>query len=65
MAQVVECLPYKRKALSSKPRPTKKHKRRTTKEHTEPVAHAYNPSYAGGRDQEDHGSKPAQTANSF
>jgi hypothetical protein len=23
-----------------------------------PVAHAYNPSYAGGRDQEDH-SKPA------
>jgi hypothetical protein len=25
-----------------------------------PVAHAYNPSYSGGRDQEDHGSKPAQ-----
>jgi hypothetical protein len=25
------------------------------------VAHAYNPSYSGGRDQEDHGSKPAQT----
>jgi hypothetical protein len=24
------------------------------------VAHAYNPSYSGGRDQEDHGSKPAQ-----
>jgi hypothetical protein len=24
-----------------------------------PVAHAYNPSYSGGRDQEDHGSKPA------
>jgi hypothetical protein len=23
------------------------------------VAHAYNPSYSGGRDQEDHGSKPA------
>jgi hypothetical protein len=22
------------------------------------VAHAYNPSYSGGRDQEDHGSKP-------
>jgi hypothetical protein len=24
-----------------------------------PVAHAYNPSYSGGRDQEDHGLKPA------
>jgi hypothetical protein len=24
-----------------------------------PVAHAYNPSYSGGRDQEDHSSKPA------
>jgi hypothetical protein len=28
------------------------------------VAHAYNPSYSGGRDQEDRGSKPA-CANSF
>jgi hypothetical protein len=28
------------------------------------VAHAYNPSYSGGRDQEDHGQKPAQ-ADSF
>jgi hypothetical protein len=25
-----------------------------------PVAHAYNPSYSGGRDQEDCGSKPGQ-----
>jgi hypothetical protein len=25
------------------------------------VAHAYNPSYSGGRDQEDDSSKPAQT----
>jgi hypothetical protein len=24
------------------------------------VAHTYNPSYSGGRDQEDHGLKPAQ-----
>jgi hypothetical protein len=24
-----------------------------------PVAHTYNPSYSGGRDQEDHDSKPA------
>jgi hypothetical protein len=23
-----------------------------------PVAHTYNPSYSGGRDQEAHGSKP-------
>jgi hypothetical protein len=29
-----------------------------------PVAHAYNPSYSEGRDQDDHGSKPTQ-ANSF
>jgi hypothetical protein len=28
------------------------------------VVHAYNPSYSGGRDQEDHGLKPAQ-ANSL
>jgi hypothetical protein len=25
------------------------------------VAHAYNPSYSGGGDLEDHGSRPAQT----
>jgi hypothetical protein len=29
-----------------------------------PVAHACNPSYSGGRDQEDFGSKPACTNNS-
>jgi hypothetical protein len=29
-----------------------------------PVVHAYNPSYSGGRDQKDHGLKPAQ-ANSL
>jgi hypothetical protein len=29
-----------------------------------PVAHAYNPSYSGGRDQEDRGSEPAR-ANSL
>jgi hypothetical protein len=27
-------------------------------------AHAYNPSYSGGRDQEDHGSKPGQANSS-
>jgi hypothetical protein len=29
-----------------------------------PVAHACNPSYSGGRDQEDYGSKPAQANSS-
>jgi hypothetical protein len=29
-----------------------------------PVAQAYNPSYSGGRDQEDHSSKPAQANSS-
>jgi hypothetical protein len=28
------------------------------------VAHAYNPSYSGGRDQADHGLKPAQANSS-
>jgi hypothetical protein len=29
------------------------------------VAHACNPSYLGGRDQEDHGLKPAQASSSW
>jgi hypothetical protein len=29
-----------------------------------PVAHTYNPSHLGGRDKEDHGSKPAQANSS-
>jgi hypothetical protein len=29
-----------------------------------PVAHTYNPNYIGGRDQEDHSSKPAQANSS-
>jgi hypothetical protein len=29
------------------------------------VAHTYNPSFSGGRDQEDRGSKPAQTNTSM
>jgi hypothetical protein len=29
-----------------------------------PVAHAYYPSYSGGRDQVDYSSKPAQAKNS-
>jgi hypothetical protein len=35
-----------------------------SRESLAPVAHAYNPSYSGVRDQEDHGSKPAR-ANSL
>jgi hypothetical protein len=33
----------------------------TVKKHSSqaPVAHTYNPSYSGGRDRKDHGSKPA------
>jgi hypothetical protein len=35
------------------------------KEHSQAlVAHAYNPNYSGGRDQEDQVSKPAQTNSS-
>jgi hypothetical protein len=30
-----------------------------------PVAHTYNPHYSGGRDQEDHGSKPTQENSSM
>jgi hypothetical protein len=42
------------------------HSRETSKNHFKLVlvAHTYNPSYSEGRDQEGHGSKPAQ-ANSF
>jgi hypothetical protein len=36
----------------------------TIKDHWAPVAHTYNPSYSGGRDQEDHGSKPARANSS-
>jgi hypothetical protein len=35
---------------------TKKKKNKTS---WTPLAHTYNPSYSGGRDQEDHGSKSA------
>jgi hypothetical protein len=34
------------------------------KESRAPVAHIYNPSYSGGRDMEDRGSKPAQANSS-
>jgi hypothetical protein len=59
---VVEHLPSKRKALHSNPNTTKKKKKRKRKKKItllSPVAHTYNPSYSGGRHQEDHSSKPA------
>jgi hypothetical protein len=37
----------------------KKKQKNKTKKNYVLVAHACNPSYSGGRDQEDHGSKPA------
>jgi hypothetical protein len=48
--------------MSSIPSLTKKkHKKGKKREATPGTAvHACNPRYSGGRDQEDHGSKPAQ-----
>jgi hypothetical protein len=50
--------------LSSNPRPTRKKKKRKKEKHLFKnsqflLAHACNPNYSGGEDQEDHGSKPA------
>jgi hypothetical protein len=55
---VVECLPSKCEAQSSKPSTTKRKKER--------AGHTWlcNPSYSEGRDQEDSGSKPAQAKSS-
>jgi hypothetical protein len=70
--QVEEHLLCKHKALSSKPQSHKKktkqyqQKQKNNKPHTNVskgqvlVAHACNPSYSGGRDQEDRGLKAAQ-----
>jgi hypothetical protein len=51
--QVVECLLSKQEALNSN------HSTRKRERAQAPVAHACNPSYSGGRDQEDQGLKPA------
>jgi hypothetical protein len=48
---------------TAKKKKKKKQKNKTKKNYVL-VAHACNPSYSGGRDQEGHGSKPAQ-ANSL
>jgi hypothetical protein len=65
MAQVAEHLPSKCEALSSNSSPAKKKKWRKyatgliRNQSWVPMAHTYNPSYSGGRDQEDCGLKPA------
>jgi hypothetical protein len=59
---VVELLPSKHEVLNSNPNTTKKKK--NTLFSQVPVAHAYNPSYSGGRDLEDRGLKPAQSNSS-
>jgi hypothetical protein len=56
MDQVVEGFPSMHNTLSSIPSSAKKKK----KSEQVPVAHAYNPSYSGSKDQEDRGSKPAR-----
>jgi hypothetical protein len=56
---VEECQHSKCEALSSNPSATKKTKNSKTCLSWVPVAHACNPSFSGGRDQEDRGSKPA------
>jgi hypothetical protein len=56
-AQVVEYLPRKPKALSSSPGTTKKGKKGVLLSQV-PVDHTPNPSYSGGRDQEDRSLKP-------
>jgi hypothetical protein len=62
VAQVVEHLPSKCKALRTNPNTTKINK--NIHPCQAPVAHACNPSYSGGRDQEDLGSKSAQANSS-
>jgi hypothetical protein len=49
-------LPSKHEALSSNSSAAKKKKKGKSRM---PVAHAYNPSYSGGRNEDDCGSKPA------
>jgi hypothetical protein len=57
VAQVVETLSSKCEALNSNVDKVKGQVKVGDK--LVPVAYPYNPSYSGGRDQEDHGSKPA------
>jgi hypothetical protein len=58
MAQVVAHLLRKQKFQSSTPNANNKIYSQT------PVAHTYNPSYSGGRDQEDSSLKPTQANSS-
>jgi hypothetical protein len=52
VVEVVTVPASKHEALSSNPNTAKKKKKKKSQ------AHTCNPSYLGGRDQEDHGSKP-------
>jgi hypothetical protein len=56
-AQAVECWPSKPKSLNSNPSTTKNKNKKANCQAL--VAHACNPSYSGGRDQEDCGSRSA------
>jgi hypothetical protein len=54
---VVECLPCELEVQNSSPSPIKKKKKEKNSPSQVLVAHTCNPSYSGGRDQKDHGSK--------
>jgi hypothetical protein len=60
---VIKRLPSKSKSLDSIPSITKKKKKKKRgereRERERSWAYAYNPTYSGGRDQEDQGLKPA------
>jgi hypothetical protein len=57
---VTKHLPGKLKALSSNPSTIKKKREKIENKPSQaPMAHTCNPSYSGGRDKVDHGSKPA------
>jgi hypothetical protein len=55
VSQEVEHLLCKHEAPS--PNPKRRKKKKNPMRSQAPVAHTCNPSYSGGRDQEDHGSR--------
>jgi hypothetical protein len=60
VGQVVESLPSKCEALSLTLVPPRKKERKKEIDPGTLVVHDWNPSYSRGRDQEDHGLKPAR-----
>jgi hypothetical protein len=65
MAQVVKHLPSECEAPSSNTTTVKKKKKKKIKKKSwAPMAYTCDPSYSGGRDQEDHSSKPGQANSS-